>query len=397
MAGRHHLPRRRRRDHLGRRAHPRVGGDARRRRPAVRLAGRHVADQLPAAVARRADAREAAVDRRRATRRHARSPASAGLPVFSSVAEYESSLVGTDDDVRPAGGRPGEAAEVAAVAAAAEVARTDDVAPLPDRTAGVRRDAGAGRPRGHGRDRRRRRGHRHRPARPSREHPPRSSARPCAPRCRVGAPSRIGGPPNRRPAPTGPPAPVATVRGAGRGRSRTPWLVGGAILALALLIGGVGAYLLLPSATIVVTPRPEPVGPIHLTVVADPHATAPDATPRVVPAEEVTIPVAVDDTFPATGKRVEVTKATGTVRFENLDPTRYEPDRCRERRAHGVRRPVPHERDRHRAASRARRAADLPGTRERQGHGRRRRPGRQRRRRHDRDRARAARSRSSSR
>ena len=35
----------------------------------------------------------------------------------------------------------------------------------------------------------------------------------------------------------------------------------------------------------------------------------------------MTVPVAVDDTFPATGKRVELTKATGTVRFENLDPT----------------------------------------------------------------------------
>lgn len=35
----------------------------------------------------------------------------------------------------------------------------------------------------------------------------------------------------------------------------------------------------------------------------------------------VTIPVAVNDTFDATGKRVELTKATGTVRFENLDPT----------------------------------------------------------------------------
>ena len=108
---------------------------------------------------------------------------------------------------------------------------------------------------------------------------------------------------------------------AGRGGIRTPWLIGGAILALALLIGAVGVYLLLPSATIAVTPRPEPVGPIQIMVVADTTATAPDATGAVVPAKLVTVPVAVDDTFPATGKRVELTKATGTVRFENLDPT----------------------------------------------------------------------------
>ena len=105
------------------------------------------------------------------------------------------------------------------------------------------------------------------------------------------------------------------------GRVRTPWLVGGAILVLALLIGGVGLYVLLPSATIVVTPRPEPVTPVELTVVADPAATQPDPAAGVVPAEEITIPVSVDDEFPATGKRVELTKATGTVRFENRDPT----------------------------------------------------------------------------
>ena len=129
-------------------------------------------------------------------------------------------------------------------------------------------------------------------------------------------------PPGR--APRSRPRPAAPSRAGsagGRGGIRTPWLIGGAILALALLIGAVGIYLLLPSATIAVTPRPEPVGPIQITVVADTTATTPDATGAVVPAKLVTVPVAVDDTFPATGKRVELTKATGTVRFENLDPT----------------------------------------------------------------------------
>ena len=58
-----------------------------------------------------------------------------------------------------------------------------------------------------------------------------------------------------------------------------------------------------------------------MTVVADTTATQPDPTRGVVPAKEISIPVSVNNTFSATGKRVELTKATGTVRFENLDPT----------------------------------------------------------------------------
>jgi hypothetical protein len=122
-----------------------------------------------------------------------------------------------------------------------------------------------------------------------------------------------------------PPAPVGSgttsARDRGGSRIRTPWLIGGAILALALLVGAVGAYVLLPSARIVVTPRPEPITPVHLTVVADPNAATPGDDPPVVPAEQISIPVSVNDSFAATGKRVELTKATGTVRFENRDPT----------------------------------------------------------------------------
>ncbi len=107
----------------------------------------------------------------------------------------------------------------------------------------------------------------------------------------------------------------------GRGMPRTSLLVGLAAIALAVLIGGVGAYLVLPSATIVVSPKEEPVGPVGVTILADPTATAPDAEAGVVPAESVTLDLDVTNTFPATGKRVETTRATGTVRFENRDPT----------------------------------------------------------------------------
>jgi len=97
--------------------------------------------------------------------------------------------------------------------------------------------------------------------------------------------------------------------------------MGGAILALAVLVGGVGAYLLLPSATIVVTPRPERIATLSMTVVADTTATRPDPAWGVVLADLISIPVSANDTFGATGKRVALTKATGSVQFENLDPT----------------------------------------------------------------------------
>ena len=109
------------------------------------------------------------------------------------------------------------------------------------------------------------------------------------------------------------------VRPVGRGTSRTPFLVGLAILALAAIVAGVGAYVLLPSATIAVTPKTERLGPVSLTVVADPTASVPDATAIVVPAVKVPLDVNASGTFPATGKRTEVTKAIGIVRFENLD------------------------------------------------------------------------------
>ena len=152
------------------------------------------------------------------------------------------------------------------------------------------------------------------------------------------------------------PLAALTDRFGGSDGVRTPWLIGGAILALALLVGAIGIYLLLPSATIAVTPKTERIGPIPTTIVADTTATQPDPARGVVPAEEISIPVAVNDTFSATGKRVELTKATGTVRFENLDSDQHQPDRRREHRAHALGRPVPDQRDDHRAAGGAGRA-----------------------------------------
>jgi hypothetical protein len=85
------------------------------------------------------------------------------------------------------------------------------------------------------------------------------------------------------------------------------------------LVGGVAAYVVLPSATVVVTPRVEELPPREITVTADPNATAPDAVALVVPAAVKSLEVTATDTFEATGKRVEETPAKGTVRFSNLD------------------------------------------------------------------------------
>jgi hypothetical protein len=101
--------------------------------------------------------------------------------------------------------------------------------------------------------------------------------------------------------------------------SRLPILIVLAALALVVLVGGVAAYVLLPTATAVITPRAEGVTLPAVTITADPSATAPDAAARVIPATVVPLDVSAKDTFPATDKRVEETRATGVVRFSNLD------------------------------------------------------------------------------
>jgi hypothetical protein len=232
--------------------------------------------------------------------------ASAGLPVFASVAEYDSSEQGADDEPRPATSVPvippgaPQPASGAARGPAPEPASDGTlglVVPAAAVAAATVGSAGAA--------------HAGLPGDTIRSAIPRMPERPDD-----GLPARS------LPPPTGGSPERATTAGASRrGGIRTPWVIGGAILALALLVGGVGTYLLLPSATIVVTPRTERVGPIPLTVVADTTATQADPARGVVPARHITIPVSVNNTFSATGKRVALTNATGTVRFENLDPT----------------------------------------------------------------------------
>lgn len=113
-----------------------------------------------------------------------------------------------------------------------------------------------------------------------------------------------------------------SARGIGGGSQAIRWatlLIGLAIVVAAL---GVAAFAILPSASITITPVGQDLGPVAMTVVADPAATGVDATSLVVPARTVTFQLSANDTFPATGVKVSETKASGTVTFQNYDTGR---------------------------------------------------------------------------
>jgi hypothetical protein len=92
-----------------------------------------------------------------------------------------------------------------------------------------------------------------------------------------------------------------------------------AALALAVVVVAVAGFLLLPSATIALTPRQDVVGPIQVTVAADPTATAVDAANGVVPAVRLDVPAEASQTFTTTGKKVTEAAASGSVTFTNFD------------------------------------------------------------------------------
>jgi hypothetical protein len=115
------------------------------------------------------------------------------------------------------------------------------------------------------------------------------------------------------------PADVPVAGRSARGR-RTAIAVILAALAVLVLVGGVLGYVFLPTATIVVTPRIEPIGPLTFPVRADPAVTGPDAVAGVVPATIATLSLEQSGEFPATGTKVAETRARGTVTFSNIDP-----------------------------------------------------------------------------
>ena len=231
--------------------------------------------------------------------------ASAGLPVFATVAEYEGSL---EDGERAGGQRAAAAAAGAATAGAAGAKRAkraksaakDEAKPdAPAEDAATEPDV---------------------------SDPTIVMAVPAAAAAVSASQAGAMAPPMPAPRPaTEPvvrPAPSIPVIGSTRSIPRQPLIIGTAFAALALLVAGVGAYVLLPSASVVVTPREQPVGPQTLSVVADTTASEPDPEAGVVPADLISVDVSAQDTFESTGVRVERTRATGRVTFQSLDTSR---------------------------------------------------------------------------
>jgi hypothetical protein len=99
-------------------------------------------------------------------------------------------------------------------------------------------------------------------------------------------------------------------------------LVAGALIVAVLAVAGIGAFFYLPSATIVLTPTAEHIGPLALTVEARTNVTAPDSAAMTVPATTYSFEVSATQTFPATGTKVMETKASGSVTFSNFDTGR---------------------------------------------------------------------------
>jgi hypothetical protein len=217
--------------------------------------------------------------------------ASAGLPVFGTVGEYETSLAKTAAD-RAAGeaGTSAAGSAAAGTTAAGGFVASETVAAIGP--AGSNYDATD-------------------PAEsPSDAVSGRKSQRPKRP------------PPDETPTTTFVAAdeatePDAAVRSGGR--SRAPLVAAAGLIGLAVVVLAVAAYLFVPSATIALTPRRDAIGPIQLTVSADPNATEVDVTNQVVPAVRLDVPVEAARTFSTTGIHIEETGARGTVTFTNYD------------------------------------------------------------------------------
>ena len=105
---------------------------------------------------------------------------------------------------------------------------------------------------------------------------------------------------------------------------RPPRRQGPVIATILLLVGlvaagGTAAFLLLPSAEIILIPASDAVGPLELNVTAQAGVTQPDPVNLLVPAKRFTFDVNVSETFPASGTKVTETAATGEVTFSSLN------------------------------------------------------------------------------
>ena len=103
------------------------------------------------------------------------------------------------------------------------------------------------------------------------------------------------------------------------GRSRVSWRLVAGSLMLVLVVLAAGAFFFYPSATIVVTLRQEPLGPMTVSVGIDPAIAAANDQALKFPGVNASFPVTASDTFDATGEKVVDTAATGTVTFTSIN------------------------------------------------------------------------------
>ncbi len=91
------------------------------------------------------------------------------------------------------------------------------------------------------------------------------------------------------------------------------------IAALAVAVVAAGAFFFYPSATVVLTLREDPVGPMTVSVKVDPSVLAANDLAGTVPGLSKSFDVDAAGTFDATGQHVVDTAATGTVTFTSLN------------------------------------------------------------------------------
>ncbi len=102
-----------------------------------------------------------------------------------------------------------------------------------------------------------------------------------------------------------------------RPRVSRPLLAGAALLAV-LLVAAAG-FFFYPSATITLTLREEPLGPMTVSVTIDPAVVAANDLTGTVPGLSAAFPVTASGTFDATGQTVVNTAASGTVTFLSIN------------------------------------------------------------------------------
>lgn len=113
--------------------------------------------------------------------------------------------------------------------------------------------------------------------------------------------------------------PGAPANGSAKGRGRVPLpLVAGVAIMLAAALAA-GGFFLYPSASVVLTLREIPVGPLTVNVKVDPGVSAANYQAGTVPGLSKAFPVEASGTFDATGQNVVDTAAAGTVTFSSIN------------------------------------------------------------------------------